>query len=78
MIPVVNNALTVGRHSRRVLTNRVLTAHFMPRDELQQPLRKKSLTERLWAKRPHALVLAFGAGAHGIFVVGATWWAAHP
>jgi hypothetical protein len=41
----------------------------MPRDELRQPLRKRSLFERLWAKRPPALavasvcaILAFGAG----------------
>lgn len=41
----------------------------MPRDELRQPLRKRSLFERLWAKRPPALavaslaaVLAFGTG----------------
>ena len=27
----------------------------MPRDELRQPLRKRSLSERLWAKRPGAL-----------------------
>ena len=26
----------------------------MPRDELRQPLRKRSLGERLWAKRPSA------------------------
>lgn len=30
----------------------------MPRDELRQPLRRLSLAERLWAKRPSALSLA--------------------
>ncbi|MGL4294544.1 MAG: hypothetical protein ACRCTG_02405, partial [Aestuariivirga sp.] len=30
----------------------------MPRDELRQPLRKRSLSERLWAKRPGALATA--------------------
>src|SRR5438876_12163039 len=42
----------------------------MPRDELRQPLRKRSPGERLWAKRPSALVLApiltvavFGGGS---------------
>jgi polysaccharide deacetylase 2 family uncharacterized protein YibQ len=41
----------------------------MPRDELRQPLRKRSLFERLWAKRPSALaaasliaIAAFGSG----------------
>ncbi len=29
----------------------------MPRDELRQPLRRRSLKERLWAKRPSALSL---------------------
>lgn len=30
----------------------------MPRDELRQPLRRRSLGERLWARRPSALMLA--------------------
>lgn len=41
----------------------------MPRDELRQPLRRLSLRERLWAKRPRALtaasavaILAFAGG----------------
>ncbi|MBL8789736.1 MAG: divergent polysaccharide deacetylase family protein [Rhizobiales bacterium] len=45
----------------------------MFRDELKQPLRKKSLSQRLWAKRPSLLAtayvltaVAFGSGA---------WWA---
>jgi polysaccharide deacetylase 2 family uncharacterized protein YibQ len=44
----------------------------MPRDELRQPLRRRSLTERLWAKRPGALATA-SALVLTIFVVGATW-----
>ena len=42
----------------------------MPRDELRQPLRKRSLRERLWSRRPGALMTAsvlllaaFGGGA---------------
>ena len=31
----------------------------MFRDELKQPLRKKSLAQRLWAKRPSLLALAY-------------------
>ena len=30
----------------------------MPRDELRQPLRRRSLAERLWARRPSALAVA--------------------
>lgn len=45
----------------------------MFRDELKQPLRKKSLRERLWAKRPSPLVMAYvlTAGAFG----SSGWWA---
>ena len=45
----------------------------MFRDELKQPLRKKSLTQRLWAKRPPALVLAYVLTAAGF--AGAGVWA---
>ena len=44
----------------------------MFRDELKQPLRKKSLSERLWAKRPSLLVMAYVATAGG-FGGGAFW-----
>jgi uncharacterized protein len=45
----------------------------MRRDELKQPLRKRSLATRLWAKRPSLLFAAYvltGAGFGG-----ASWWA---
>jgi polysaccharide deacetylase 2 family uncharacterized protein YibQ len=44
----------------------------MFRDELKQPLRKKSLSERLWAKRPSLLVMAYVVTA-GSFGGGAFW-----
>ncbi|MFT3988421.1 divergent polysaccharide deacetylase family protein [Aestuariivirga sp.] len=44
----------------------------MARDELRQPLRKRSLKERLWAKRPGALALASGLAVAG-FVSGGIW-----
>lgn len=51
----------------------------MPRDELRQPLRKRSLSERLWSKRPGALTSA--AVAVLSVLVGGTIWVAripHP
>ena len=33
----------------------------MRRDELKQPLHKRSLTQRLWQQRPSALVTAYAA-----------------
>lgn len=45
----------------------------MFRDELKQPLRKKSLTQRLWAKRPSLLVMAYVVTT-GAFA-GGGWWA---
>lgn len=44
----------------------------MPRDELRQPLRKRSLRERLWSKRPSALVAA-SVTAVALFVSGGIW-----
>ena len=44
----------------------------MPRDELRQPLRKRSLSERLWAKRPGALATASVVLAV-TFAGGAVW-----
>lgn len=44
----------------------------MPRDELRQPLRKRSMAERLWAKRPSALMLACLAAAAG-YIGGGAW-----
>ena len=44
----------------------------MRRDELRQPLRKRSLRERLWARRPSLFAFtAFTLGA--VFVAGGTW-----
>lgn len=49
----------------------------MPRDELRQPLRRRSMAQRLWAKRPSALMLAcFLAGA--AYVGGGAWVASIP
>lgn len=44
----------------------------MPRDELRQPLRKRSLAERLWAKRPGALPAA-SLLALAVFLAGGVW-----
>ena len=44
----------------------------MPRDELRQPLRRLSLREKLWAKRPGALTTA-SAIALSLFVGGGIW-----
>jgi polysaccharide deacetylase 2 family uncharacterized protein YibQ len=44
----------------------------MPRDELRQPLRKRSLWERLWAKRPSAFAAA-AATLAVLFVGGGVW-----
>lgn len=45
----------------------------MFRDELKQPLRKKSLAQRLWAKRPGLLLTAYVLTT-GAFA-GGGWWA---
>ena len=45
----------------------------MRRDELLKPLRKRSLAERLWAKRPSALALAYTATI--ISLAGGSLWA---
>jgi len=47
----------------------------MARDELRQPLRKRSMAQRLWAKRPSALALACLMAAAGY--VGGGAWLAH-
>lgn len=44
----------------------------MPRDELRQPLRKRSLRERLWSKRPSALS-AVSVAALLLFAGGGLW-----
>jgi len=44
----------------------------MSRDELRQPLRKRSLNERLWAKRPSSLLAASILTACG-FVAFSAW-----
>ena len=44
----------------------------MPRDELRQPLRKRSPAERLWAKRPGALPVA-SLLALTVFLAGGVW-----
>lgn len=46
----------------------------MRRDELLRPLRKRSLAERLWAKRPGALALAYAATI--LSLAGGGFWAA--
>lgn len=44
----------------------------MPRDELRQPLKKRSLAQRLWARRPRPVALA--ACLLGlIFLLGGSW-----
>lgn len=49
----------------------------MPRDELRQPLRKRSTFERLWAKRPGALTLA-GLLTLAVFGAGGAWLVRQP
>ncbi len=49
----------------------------MPRDELRQPLRKRSLRERLWSRRPGALAAA-SVSAVALFVAGGIWLARIP
>lgn len=46
----------------------------MRRDELLRPLRKRSLAERLWVKRPGALALAYAATI--LSLAGGSFWAA--
>jgi polysaccharide deacetylase 2 family uncharacterized protein YibQ len=46
---------------------------MMRRDELNKPLRKRSLAERLWEKRPKALTLAYLFTIAGL--VGGSYWA---
>lgn len=49
----------------------------MPRDELRQPLRRRSMAERLWAKRPSALALACLI-AVAAYIGGGAWLANIP
>ena len=49
----------------------------MPRDELRQPLRRRSLRERLWSRRPSALAAA-SVTALALFVTGGLWLARIP
>ena len=49
----------------------------MFRDELKQPLRKKSLAQRLWAQRPGLLLSAYVVTA-AAFVGGGTWAVLQP
>ncbi len=44
----------------------------MPRDELRQPLRRRSLKERLWSRRPSAIALS-AVGLVALFVGGGIW-----
>ena len=44
----------------------------MPRDELRQPLRKRSLSERLWSRRPSALA-SVAVIMLGTFLGGGIW-----
>ena len=44
----------------------------MPRDELRQPLRKRSLKQRLWSRRPSAFAMTAAALA-AVFVGGGIW-----
>ena len=45
----------------------------MRRDELTKPLRKRSLAERLWEKRPRLLTMAYAVTITGL--VGGSYWA---
>jgi uncharacterized protein len=49
----------------------------MRRDELNQPLHKRSLRQRLWEKRPSALVAAYGLTICGM-IGGASWVVKQP
>lgn len=49
----------------------------MPRDELKQPLRKRSLVERLWSKRPSLLLCAYGLTI-AAFAGAGTWAVRQP
>jgi uncharacterized protein len=45
----------------------------MRRDELRQPLKRRSLAERIWSKRPSLLAIAYVLTISGF--AGATYWA---
>lgn len=49
----------------------------MARDELRQPLRQRSVTERLWSARPGLLPLSYGLATMGFVLVG-TWAVKQP
>ena len=44
----------------------------MPRDELRQPLRKRSLKERLWSRRPSAFA-ATSVAVAALMLGGGIW-----
>jgi uncharacterized protein len=44
----------------------------MPRDELRQPLRKRSLRERLWSRRPSTFSIV-AVSVLSLFLAGGTW-----
>jgi polysaccharide deacetylase 2 family uncharacterized protein YibQ len=54
-----------------------LIQNIMRRDEFRQPLKRRSLRERLWAKRPSALQSASGVAAFAM-TAAAAWVAAMP
>lgn len=49
----------------------------MRRDDLKQPLHKRSLSQRLWAKRPSALACAYSVTVAGM-IAGAVWASKQP
>ena len=49
----------------------------MRRDELNQPLHKRSLRQRLWERRPSALVCAYTLAIAGM-IGGSTWVVRQP
>ena len=49
----------------------------MPRDELKQPLHQRRLSQRIWARRPHALAVSY-AVVLGAFLGGGYWLTKQP
>ena len=52
----------------------------MRRDELRQPLRKRTLSERLWAKRPSGFATASALALAGYLALGLwlAWMVSRP
>jgi uncharacterized protein len=69
----VNTALTLAspQWALRIRTD------LMRRDDLKQPLHKRSLAQRLWGKRPGALTCAYALAMSGL-VGGSLWTARQP